>query len=125
MGRFNPGKLLTSYAIINVLMMVLVISKLGWVSIMALFCTYFFMSIMFPTIFALGIKNLGPQIKQGSSFLVMAIVGGAISPPLMGYIADVYSMNIGFIIPLIGFGAVLLYGIQSSNMLKKVEMPGV
>lgn len=119
MGRFNPGKLLTTYAVINVLMMILVISKLGWISIIALFCTYFFMSIMFPTIFALGIKNLGPQIKQGSSFLVMAIVGGAISPPLMGYLADVYSMNVGFIIPLIGFIAVLIYGLQSSKIVLK------
>ncbi|MHC1776199.1 MAG: L-fucose:H+ symporter permease [Lentimicrobium sp.] len=112
MRRFNPGKLLTTYAIINVLIMVLVISNLGWVSIIALFCTYFFMSIMFPTIFSMGIKGLGPQIKQGSSFLVMAIVGGAISPPLMGYLGDIYSMSVGFVVPLICFGVVLIYGIR-------------
>jgi FHS family L-fucose permease-like MFS transporter len=120
MGRFNPGKLLTTYSVINVVMMVLVISNLGWISIIALFCTYFFMSVMFPTIFSLGIRDLGSQMKRGSSFLVMAIVGGAISPPLMGYIADVHSMSLGFIVPLIGFGAVLAYGLQSSrNLIKR------
>jgi FHS family L-fucose permease-like MFS transporter len=117
MRQFNPGKLLTTYAIINVIMMILVILNLGWISIIALFCTYFFMSIMFPTIFALGIKDLGEQTKQASSFLVMAIVGGAICPPLMGYVADIYSMNIGFIFPLIGFGVVFMYGLQSIKKL--------
>jgi FHS family L-fucose permease-like MFS transporter len=122
MKRFNPGRLLTTYAIISVLIMILVISNLGWISIIALFSTYFFMSIMFPTIFSLGIKGLGTKIKQGSSYLVMAIVGGAISPPLMGYIGDVYSMSIGFIVPLIGFVAVLIYGLKCSKPISEPEI---
>ena len=64
--------------------------KLGWVSVAAVFLTYFFMSIMFPTIFALGIFGLGQCAKKASSFIVMAIMGGAVLPKVMGAIADKY-----------------------------------
>ncbi len=60
----------------------------------------FFHSIMFPTIFALSIKNLGPLTKAGSSLLVMAIVGGALFPPLMGYISDLSNIQRAFLVPL-------------------------
>ena len=69
------------------------------------------MSIMFPTIFALGLKDLGSHTKRASSFLVMAIVGGAIFPALMGYVADISSMKIGFVIPLMCFIIVFFYGL--------------
>ena len=111
MGLFKPNKLLSLYAIINILLMGLVVAGLGWASVVALFLSYFFMSIMFPTIFALGIKDLGTQTKRAASFIVMSIVGGAICPMLMGYIADAYNMRIGFIIPLIGFAVIAYYGI--------------
>ena len=65
--------------------------------------------IMFPTIFALGIRGLGEQTKQASSFIVMAIVGGAIVPMLMGKIADVASMRVGFIVPLACFIVIGVY----------------
>src|SRR5205085_11912495 len=73
----------------------------------------FFMSIMFPTIFALGIVDLGNDTKIGSSLLVMSIVGGAIFPPLMGTVIDKYGDNIqvGYIVPLICFVVILLFGI--------------
>jgi len=54
------------------------------------------MSIMYPTIFALGIKDLGEQVKKASSYIVMGIVGGALCPMLMGKIADISSMTTGF-----------------------------
>ena len=69
----------------------------GWVSRIALYTVFLLMSIMFPTIFALGIKDLGPQTKKGASIIVMAIVGGAVYPPFMGHISDLYSMSIGFL----------------------------
>jgi FHS family L-fucose permease-like MFS transporter len=72
-------------------------------AVTALAMTSFFMSIMFPTIFALGIRGLGDHTKMGSSLIVMSIVGGAIIPPLLGWIADVYSMRFGYIVPLICF----------------------
>jgi FHS family L-fucose permease-like MFS transporter len=98
------------YAAVNVITMCLVVANLGWVSLIALFVTYFCMSIMFPTIFALGIKGLGAQTKQASSYLVMAIVGGAICPVFMGYIADVSNMGVGFFVPMVCFAIIFLFG---------------
>lgn len=107
----RPNRLLAFYATANVITMALVVAGLGWTSVVALFSTYFFMSVMFPTIFALGIKGLGPLTKKGSSLLVMSIVGGALFPVLMGYIADISSMALGFIVPLVCFAFIVFYGI--------------
>ena len=74
------------------------------------FLSYFFMSIMFPTIFALGIFGLGAKAKKASAFIVMAIMGGAILPKLMGNVADQYDMSRGFIVPMLCFACIALYG---------------
>ncbi len=100
---------LTIFGLINSIMMVLIILHLGWISVAALFLSCFFMSIMYPTIFALGIRGLGEHTKLGSSLIVMAIVGGAIMPFLMGWLADTYAMRIGFVMPLICFIYVTFY----------------
>jgi FHS family L-fucose permease-like MFS transporter len=110
MTWFKPNQMLSLYAAINVLAMLLVVLGLGWVSIIALYLNYFCMSIMFPTIFALGIKELGGLTKKASSFLVMTIVGGAICPAFMGWIADVSNMAVGFIIPLVCFIFIAWFG---------------
>ena len=87
--RFTkPNKSLAVYAVINTLMMVLAMVGGGWAGVIGIMASFFFMSIMFPTIFALSIRGLGDHTKLGSSVLVMSIVGGAIMTPLMGYIAD-------------------------------------
>jgi FHS family L-fucose permease-like MFS transporter len=112
MRILSPNKLLALYALMNVIMMSLVVAGLGWISVVALFSTYFFMSVMFPTIFALGIKGLGPLTKKASSLLVMSIVGGAILPLFMGRIADVSTMALGFILPLICFCYIVFFGIS-------------
>jgi FHS family L-fucose permease-like MFS transporter len=71
----------------------------------------FFLSIMFPTIFALGLKGLGENTKLGGSFLVMAIVGGALFPLGLGWIAKTTgSLALGYMVPLVGFAGVSLYG---------------
>ncbi len=106
----SPHKLLFTYGLINTLLMLLVVAGLGTISVVALFSTYFFMSIMFPTIFALGIKDLGTLTKKGSSFLVMAVAGGAFCPPIMGAIADKYNMAIGFLIPMVCFAFIAYFG---------------
>ena len=111
MRSFATNKLLMTYAGICILLMLLVVGGLGWVSVSALFITYFFMSIMFPTIFVLGLKGLGPLTKKASSFIIMAIVGGAVCPMLMGYIADHSSMRMGFAVPLVCFVVVFYYGV--------------
>lgn len=111
MRKYQPHKLLSVYAGICLMLMLTVMAGLGWASVSALFITYFFMSIMFPTIFVLGLKNLGSLTKKASSFLVMAIVGGALCPMLMGYIADQSAMQWGFGVPLLCFVFVFFYGI--------------
>jgi MFS transporter, FHS family, L-fucose permease len=79
------------------------------------FLSYFFMSIMFPTIFALGIFGLGARAKKASAYIVMAIMGGAILPKVMGYVADKFDMSRGFIVPLVCFGFVAFYGLNWSR----------
>ena len=116
----RPNRLLAVYAIANVITMALVVAGLGWTSVVALFSTYFFMSVMFPTIFALGIKDLGPLTKKASSFLVMSIVGGAIIPVLMGRIADVSTMALGFIVPLVCFAFIVFYAINGYRVRQAV-----
>jgi len=111
MQWFKPNKMLAIYALFNVVLMLLVILELGWTSVAALFITYLFMSIMFPTIFALGIRGLGEKTKLASSFLVMAVAGGAICPLFMGWIADHHGMAVGFWVPLVCFSVIALYGL--------------
>jgi FHS family L-fucose permease-like MFS transporter len=112
MSWFRPNQMLALYAVINVLAMVFVVLGLGWLSIIALYLTYFCMSIMFPTIFALGIKDLGGLTKKGSSFIIMTIVGGAVCPMFMGWIADNSNMAMGFIVPLFCFCFVVFFGLR-------------
>ncbi len=103
------------YGLINVLVCGLVFLKLGWLSVACVFLSYFFMSIMFPTIFALGIHGLGARAKKASAFIVMAIMGGAILPKLMGAVGDQYGMSRAFIVPLVCFAFVAFYGFNWSR----------
>jgi FHS family L-fucose permease-like MFS transporter len=108
-SQFKPQRVLTIYAILCAVLTAMAMGG-GQLGLIGIFGTFFFMSIMFPTIFALGIRGLGEHTKLASSLIVMAIVGGAIAPPLMGYIADRTSMRVGFAVPLICFVFVALYG---------------
>ena len=98
------------YSFINVILMFVIVAKLGWISVAAVFLSFFFMSIMFPTIFSLGIFGLGEKSKLASSFIVMAIMGGAVLPKVMGAIADADGMSAGYIVPAVCFMAIALYG---------------
>jgi FHS family L-fucose permease-like MFS transporter len=109
MSWFSPRHMLGIYALVNTAAMALVMMGLGWPSLVALYLNYFCMSIMFPTIFALGLKDLGGMTKKGSSVLVMTIVGGAVCPVLMGRIADVSGMATGFVVPLVCFAFIAWY----------------
>jgi FHS family L-fucose permease-like MFS transporter len=119
LGRFTgsialraikPDKLLGLYAALGAVLSLLVMLPLGWASVLGLFGTFFLMSIMFPTIFSLGIHGVGEHTKRASSFIVMAIVGGAATPPLMGYLADFVNMRMSFLVALICFAGIALYG---------------
>ncbi|MBS1599935.1 MAG: L-fucose:H+ symporter permease [Bacteroidetes bacterium] len=110
MRKVKPNYLLTIYAVCNILLLaycVMVASRFG---IYAMMGVEFFMSIMFPTIFALGIKDLGNKTKVGSSFMVMSIVGGALIPLLVGYIAKHVNIQIAYVVPLVCFLYVFYYG---------------
>jgi fucose permease len=134
LGRFTGAgllkkiaahKILGLYAALNVVVCSLIFSKLGWVSVSCVFLSYFFMSIMFPTIFALGIFGLGVRAKKASSFIVMAIMGGATLPKLMGYIADQSDMSCAFIVPLVCFAFVAIYGFSWSKLSKSEGVTGL
>ncbi|MFZ5972509.1 MAG: L-fucose:H+ symporter permease [Bacteroidota bacterium] len=92
----------------------------GKVAVYAILSINFFMSIMFPTIFALGVKDLGEQTKLASSFLIMAIVGGAIIPPFMGLLADHVGIQASFILPAVCFLTVVYYGARGYRIKKSL-----
>jgi FHS family L-fucose permease-like MFS transporter len=116
MGYFQPKKLLALYAAMCCLLLPVVSAGAGWISLIALYGVFFFMSVMFPTIFAMSIKDLGPKTKKASSFLVMSIVGGAVFPPVMGLIADKYNMSVGFFAPIPFFAFILYYALKGSSV---------
>jgi len=123
--KYSAHKVLGLYGVLNVAATLLVFLKLGWLSVVCVFLSYFFMSIMFPTIFALGIFGLGARAKKASAFIVMAIMGGAILPKLMGYVADKFDMSRGFIVPLFCFAFVAFYGLNWPRFSKAESLSGM
>jgi FHS family L-fucose permease-like MFS transporter len=123
--KVSAHKMLGLYSVINAALCLLIFLKLGWLSVLCVFLCYFFMSITFPTIFALGIFGLGSRAKRASSFIVMAIVGGALLPKVMGAIADHYNMSRGFIVPLICFVFIALYGYGWPKLSRAEALHGV
>jgi FHS family L-fucose permease-like MFS transporter len=109
LGVFSAERVLGVFATLNVAACVLVVLRLGWLSVACVFLTYFLMSIMFPTIFALGLRGLGGRAKRAASYLVMAIMGGALLPKLMGAIGDHYGVARSFLLPLACFAVVAAY----------------
>ena len=116
MKKFEPKKLMGLYSCINIGMVALAVITPGFIGGWALILSSFFMSLMFPTIFALGVKGLGPNTKIGASGIIMAIIGGAIWTPLMGYISDqTHSMALAMIVPLISYIYVSYYAFAGSK----------
>lgn len=109
MSRIRPHILLACFAGVNVMLCLLAMFFDGIPAAVFYGLISFFMSIMFPTIFSLGIRGLGKQTELGSSLIIMAIIGGAVLPPVMGFVSDVASLQFSVIIPLICFVVVLLY----------------
>jgi FHS family L-fucose permease-like MFS transporter len=129
MGRFistplmkyvSPSKMLGFYGVANVLLMAVTVTQPGIVGAWGVVASGFFLSIMFPTIFALGLKGLGPNTKLAGSLLVMAIVGGAIFPLVLGFIAkNTGSLAKGYMVPLVGFVVVAVYGFLAPRIQPK------
>jgi FHS family L-fucose permease-like MFS transporter len=123
MKRVAAPKLLSLFAAGSLVCAAIAILTSNAVSIWAVVLIGFFHSIMFPTIFALGIHNLGSYTKLGSSFLVMAIIGGAVFPAIMGYISDASSIQRAFVVPLICYAYVLYFGLQGYKSSNEDPLP--
>jgi len=106
-----PNKLLAGFAVGSIAMCLLITQSLGWPSFIALLFLNFFFSIMFPTIFSLGLKGLGSHTQQASSFIVMGVVGGAVFPPLMGMIAD-KDIATAYYLPIICYVVIFAFGVK-------------
>ena len=120
----RPNLLMGAYAVINVLLVAVGVLHPGWIGVWAMVLTSFFMSLMFPTIFALGLKGLGPNTKIGGSLLVMAIVGGAALTPLMGLINDrTHSIALAYLVPLVGYLSVAAYAFLGASRRLSVGNP--
>jgi MFS transporter, FHS family, L-fucose permease len=127
-GRFSatwlmqfvkPAKLMGIYGLINITLVLIAILIPGWIGVWSVFLTSFFMSLMFPTIFAMGIKGLGENTKLGSSLMVMAIIGGAVFTPIMGVISDsTHKMAIAMIVVLTCYIVVTWYAFLGSKQVK-------
>ena len=119
MQYIQPRKLLISYATVNILLSLLAITGTGMVVVYTLIAIAFFMSIMFPTIFSMGIDGLGHNTKIGSSLIVMAIVGGALLPPVLGLISDMTgNIQYGYTVPLTCFAVILLFAFNGHKTNK-------
>ena len=121
----SAPKLMRVYALANICLVLLAVAHPGMVGAMALLTTSFFMSIMFPTIFALGVKGLGQDTKVGGSLIVTAIIGGAVFPFFLGLIArSTGSLALGYVVPAIGYVVVAMYGFVGARGVteRDVEM---
>lgn len=123
MKFIKPERLLAVYSMICILLSLFAILTHGLTAIYSVIGIAFFMSVMFPTIFSLGIKGLGNDTKFGSSLIVMSIVGGALLPPVFGYISDVSgNIQYGHIVSLVCFVVVLAFALKGHKIVKPLPV---
>lgn len=116
LARISPRTLLTTFGAINVVLTLIVAAGIDKVSLVAMVGVFFFMSTMFPTIFALGVRDLGSAAKRGASFMVMAIGGGVLLPYPMGLIGERFGTPAAFLLPAVAFAIVALYGWRGARI---------
>lgn len=118
MRTIKPARLLAAYALINIALLAVAVLGKGQIAVYALMAVPFFMSIMFPTIFAMGISGLGEETKIASSFIVMSIVGGAIFPQIMGRVSDATGGNIqlAYVVPAVCFAVITAFALKFRNV---------
>src|SRR5690606_36066638 len=109
MRYIAANKLLAIFALANIVMCVIVAQGWGWISFAALLSINFFFSIMFPTIFSLGLKNLGGHTQQASSFISMDVVGAAVFPFLTCLVAD-KNIATSYYLPIVCYIIIFLFG---------------
>lgn len=118
MKYISPAKLLALYSIINIVLLIVAVFVQGKLAVYSLTGVEFFMSIMFPTIFSLAIRGLGSKTKEGSSLLIMSIVGGAVFPVIMGKMSDVSNIQLSYLVPAACFIVVFLFAMKNINVEK-------
>jgi MFS transporter, FHS family, L-fucose permease len=123
MRYVRPNALMGVYSVANMALLLIAVLMPGWVGMWSIFLTSFFMSLMFPTIFALGIKGLGVNTKIGGSLLVMGVAGGGAFTPLMGLISKTNSMATAMLVPLACYAFIAWYSFVGSRV-RHVELPG-
>jgi MFS transporter, FHS family, L-fucose permease len=133
LGRFSsaalmryvkPAHLMGAYSLINIVLVAMGVAFPGWVGLWAIFVTSFFMSVMFPTIFALGIEGLDRNTKIGGSLIVMAIVGGAVLTPLMGLISQTeHSIAKAYLVPFFCYCGIALYSFVGVRLKRSERKP--
>jgi FHS family L-fucose permease-like MFS transporter len=120
--RYVPApRLLAGYSLLNFFLVLLAVLSHGRFSVYALVGVEFFMSIMFPTIFSLSIRGLGSKTKEGSSLVIMAIVGGAVFPVIMGRVSDASSIQVAYVVPALCFLVVFYFAVRNSRV-KNVKL---
>lgn len=124
MRFLDPRQLMGAYGLINVGLLLLGVFHPGWLGLWAVFLTSFFMSLMFPTIFAMGLRGLGVNTKIGGSIIVMGMIGGAVLTPLMGWISmATQSVALAYLIPMAGYICVALYAYFGSTQKPRKSTP--
>ena len=119
-----PGKLMGIYGVANAALAALGVLFPGWLGLWALLLTSFFMSLMYPTIFALGLRGLGENTKLGGSMIVMAIVGGAVLTPIMGLISvKSGSIAMAYTVPLVAYILIALYAFSDARLMSSAHQP--
>ncbi|AMQ01748.1 Fucose permease [Pedobacter cryoconitis] len=121
MQYISPSKLLAIYSVINIVLIFAAVTTTGMTAVYCLLGVEFFMSIMFPTIFSLSIRGLGSRMKEGSSLVIMAIVGGAVFPVIMGKVSDMTNIQTAYIVPAACF-AVVFYFALTNLKVKKIKL---
>lgn len=124
MRYFRPDRLMALYSAANVALVAIGVLFPGWIGLWAVFLTSFFMSVMFPTIFALGIDGLGRNTKIGGSLIVMSIVGGAVLTPLMGWISQsTRHISVAYAVPLVAYVVVGAYSLAWHRLRQRGDLP--
>jgi FHS family L-fucose permease-like MFS transporter len=117
MRKVEPANLLCIYAVICLALCAIVVVGIPTVSVIAMIAIFFFESIMFPTIFALGVEDLGLRTRKAASFQVMALFGGAVVPLVMGAVADRVNIASAYLVPVVCFAIVLAFAIYSRRRI--------
>ena len=119
LGKQKPARTLTVFGLLGVVCMLIGLLTTGIISTFAFISGGLCCSIMWPSIFALSITGLGKYTSQGSAFLIMMILGGAIIPPVQGILADTSGIHLSYVIPVIGFAYLAFFAWKVSGELRK------